>query len=194
MAPVQGAVYTITAEDGSVPPQELPTDRFGIAITTEYPVSMVGKTFIIKEKTAPAGYQVDPTEYKVKLTANGTLVHLKDTPIPALVTITAQKNLTGRRILDQEFSFKLYDANGNEVAEAKNDRDGLITFSGVELKGTGTYNYSIGEVDTKNGGVTFDLERKNVTIQVSRGGRWSLAGRCNHTASCLQQQLHCPIS
>ena len=166
LAPVPGAVYTITAEDGSVPPQELQTDSLGIALTTEYPVSMVGKTFIVKEKTAPTGYQVDPTEYKVKLTANGTLVHLKDTPVPAQVTITAQKNLTGRRIVDQEFTFKLYDANGNEVAEAKNDLNGQITFSGVELKGTGTYNYSIGEVDTQNGGVTFDLERKNVTIEV----------------------------
>ena len=169
LAPVPGAVYTITAEDGSVPPQELQTDSLGIALTTEYPVSMVGKTFIVKEKTAPTGYQVDPTEYKVKLTANGTLVHLKDTPVPAQVTITAQKNLTGRRIVDQEFTFKLYDANGNEVAEAKNDLNGQITFSGVELKGTGTYNYSIGEVDTQNGGVTFDLERKNVTIEVRRG-------------------------
>ena len=119
LAPVQGAVYTVTAEDGSVPSQEITTNDKGAALTTEYDASMVGKTFIVKEKTAPTGYQVDPKEYKVTLGEKRTLLNLKDTPVPALVNITAQKNLTGRRIVDQEFTFKLYDANGNAVAEAK---------------------------------------------------------------------------
>ena len=169
MAPLQGAVFTVTAADGSVAPQEITTDSNGAALTLAYNPSMVGKTFIIKEKTAPTGYQLDPTEYRVVLGSGGSVLNLKNTPVHALVNVTARKELSGRTLQDQEFTFKLYDANGNEVGEAKNDATGAIVFSGVKLSGTGTYQYSIGEVDTQNGGVTFDLERKYVTIEVIRG-------------------------
>lgn len=168
-SPVQGAVYTVTAEDGSQ--QEVTTDAKGIAITTAYDQSMAGKTFTIKEKTAPQGYKLDPKEYKVQLGAKGSTLNLKDEPIPVTIDIVAKKTLTGRALADQEFTFNLFDSENNLVGTAKNTQDGTITFSGVEFKSAGTYNYSISEVQSRMPGVTFDTTKYPVTVNVvSEGG------------------------
>lgn len=94
LAPVAGAVYTVTAPDGST--QDITTNENGLALTTEYDPSLVGQTFKIKEKTAPTGYKLDPTEYTVKLGATGSTVNIQDDPEPGLVDIIATKKLTGQ--------------------------------------------------------------------------------------------------
>ena len=164
-SPVNGAVYTITAEDGST--QEVTTDAKGVAITAEYAQSFAGKTFTIKEKTAPQGYKLDPKEYKVVLGAAGSTVNLKDEPVPATLDIVAKKNLTGRALENEEFTFNLYDSEDNLVGTAKNTQDGTITFTGVEFKSAGTYNYSISEVKGSAKGVTYDTEKKPVVVKVT---------------------------
>ncbi|MGT2712562.1 Spy0128 family protein [Streptococcus oriscaviae] len=172
LLPVAGAVYTVTAVDGSVPVQEVTTNDKGLAVTRQYAETMLGKQFIIKEKTPPTGYYLDTTEYTVTLGVNNSAIAVKDKPIPATVTITAEKQLTGRSLVDSEFAFKLYNSKGMEVAEARNDINGLITFANVEVteKAVGSYNYTIREVDTQLTGVTYDTTPKTVTVQVTRSG------------------------
>lgn len=172
LLPVAGAVYTVTAVDGSVPVQEITTNDKGLAMTRQYAETMLGKQFVIKEKTPPAGYYLDTTEYTVTLGVNNSAIAVKDKPIPATVTITAEKKLTGRSLADGEFVFKLYNSKGEEVAEARNDGRGLITFANVEVteKTVGSYNYTIREVDTQLTGVTYDTTPKTVTVQVTRSG------------------------
>ena len=58
LVPVAGAVYTVKSEDGTIS-TELTTNEKGEAISDEFDQKYVGKTFIIKEKTAPAGYTLD---------------------------------------------------------------------------------------------------------------------------------------
>ncbi|MGT2667424.1 Spy0128 family protein [Streptococcus rifensis] len=167
-APVGGAVYTITQKDDTSNTQEVTTNQNGIAISSEFEKDQAGKVFIIKEKTAPEGYQLDEKEYEVTLGAAGTLVNLQDVSIPAKVTIEATKALTGRDLLAEEFTFNLLNQAGKVVATAKNTADGKVVFADVEFAGAGVYNYTIKEdVSNPLPGITYDDEAKAVTITVT---------------------------
>lgn len=85
LSPVSGAVYTVTAVDDPTETTEATTNEKGIALTKTYDQKWEGKLFKIKEKTAPAGYTLDEKEYTLKLGAAGSVINLKDNPIPAKV-------------------------------------------------------------------------------------------------------------
>ena len=134
------------------------------------------ETFKIKEKTAPAGYTLDEKEYTLKLGAAGSVINLKDNPIPAMVNITAKKVVSGREgglPKADEFTFNLYSVGNlnTPIATAKTKADGTITFENIEVKGTGVYNYVIKE-DTTNAvaGVTFDEAAKEITVKAEFQG------------------------
>ena len=175
LVPVTGAVYTVKSEDGTIS-TELTTNEKGVAISDEFDQKYVGKTFIIKEKTAPAGYTLDEKEYKVTLGAEGSKINLQDEPIAADFSITAKKVIAGNRpvaLKDGEFKFDLYNANNltTPIASTTNKADGSITFEGLKAKGPGTYNYVIKEnTETKVPGITFDENSYEVTVVVKAEG------------------------
>ena len=176
LAPVSGAVYTVTAVDDPTETTEVTTNEKGFALTKTYDQKWEGKTFKIKEKTAPAGYKLDEQEYTLKLGAAGSTINLKDKPIPVLVNITAKKVVSGREgelPKADEFTFNLYSANNltTPIATAKTKADGSITFENIKVKGAGVYNYVIKE-DTTNAvpGVTFDETAKEVTVKAEFQG------------------------
>ena len=175
LVPVAGAVYTVRSEDGTIS-TELTTNEKGVAISDEFDQKYVGKTFIIKEKTAPAGYTLDEKEYKVTLGAEGSKINLQDEPIAADFSITAKKVIAGNRpvaLKDGEFKFDLYNANNltTPIASTTNKADGSITFEGLKAKGPGTYNYVIKEnTETKVPGITFDENSYEVTVVVKAEG------------------------
>jgi len=175
LVPVAGAVYTVKSEDGTIS-TELTTNEKGEAISDEFDQKYVGKTFIIKEKTAPAGYTLDEKEYKVTLGAEGSKINLQDEPIAADFSITAKKVIAGNRpvaLKDGEFKFDLYNANNltTPIASTTNKADGSITFEGLKAKGPGTYNYVIKEnTETKVPGITFDENSYEVTVDVKAEG------------------------
>ena len=175
LVPVAGAVYTVKSEDGTIS-TELTTNEKGEAISDEFDQKYVGKTFIIKEKTAPAGYTLDEKEYKVTLGAEGSKINLQDEPIAADFSITAKKVIAGNRpvaLKDGEFKFDLYNANNltTPIASTTNKADGSITFEGLKAKGPGTYNYVIKEnTETKVPGITFDENSYEVTVVVKAEG------------------------
>ncbi|EGV02112.1 gram positive anchor [Streptococcus oralis SK313] len=176
LAPVPGAVYTVTATDDASETTEVTTNEKGVALTKTYDQKWEGKTFKIKEKTAPAGYKLDEKEYTVKLGAAGSTINLKDEPVPAVFNVTAKKVVEGRTDKlpkADEFTFNLYTAENlkTPVATAKSKADGTITFENIELKGAGTYRYIIKE-DTSNAidGITFDEEGKEVTVTAAFQG------------------------
>ena len=170
LAPVSGAVYTVTAIDDASETTEVTTNEKGVALTKTYDQKWEGKTFKIKEKTAPAGYKLDEKEYTVKLGAAGSTIHLKDEPVPAVFNVTAKKVVEGRTDKlpkADEFTFNLYTAENlkDPVATAKSKADGTITFENLQVKGAGTYHYIIQEdTSTAVAGVTFDTEAKEVTV------------------------------
>ena len=170
LAPVSGAVYTVTAADDASETTEVTTNEKGVALTKTYDQKWEGKTFKIKEKTAPAGYKLDEKEYTVKLGAAGSTIHLKDEPVPAVFNVTAKKVVEGRTDKlpkADEFTFNLFSAENlkDPVATAKSKADGTITFENLQVKGAGTYHYIIKEdTSTAVAGVTFDTEAKEVTV------------------------------
>ena len=170
LAPVSGAVYTVTAADDASETTEVTTNGKGVALTKTYDQKWEGKTFKIKEKTAPAGYKLDEKEYTVKLGAVGSTIHLKDEPVPAVFNVTAKKVVEGRADKlpkADEFTFNLFTAENlkDPVATAKSKADGTITFENLQVKGAGTYHYIIKEdTSTAVAGVTFDTEAKEVTV------------------------------
>ena len=170
LAPVSGAVYTVTAADDASETTEVTTNEKGVALTKTYDQKWEGKTFKIKEKTAPAGYKLDEKEYTVKLGAAGSTIHLKDEPIPAVFNVTAKKVVEGRTDKlpkADEFTFNLFTAENlkDPIATAKSKADGTITFENLQVKGAGTYHYIIKEdTSTAVSGVTFDTEAKEVTV------------------------------
>ena len=170
LAPVSGAVYTVTAADDASETTEVTTNEKGVALTKTYDQKWEGKTFKIKEKTAPSGYKLDEKEYTVKLGAAGSTIHLKDEPVPAVFNVTAKKVVEGRADKlpkADEFTFNLFTAENlkEPVATAKSKADGTITFENLQVKGAGTYHYIIKEdTSTAVAGVTFDTEAKEVTV------------------------------
>ncbi|ORO38554.1 cell surface protein [Streptococcus oralis subsp. tigurinus] len=176
LAPVPGAVYTVTATDDVSETTEVTTNEKGVALTKTYDQKWEGKTFKIKEKTAPAGYKLDEKEYTVKLGAAGSTINLKDEPVPAVFNVTAKKVVEGRTDKlpkADEFTFNLYTAENlkTPVATAKSKADGTITFENIELKGEGTYRYIIKEDTSKAiDGITFDEEGKEVTVTAAFQG------------------------
>ncbi|MCY7101184.1 LPXTG cell wall anchor domain-containing protein [Streptococcus oralis] len=176
LTPVPGAVYTVTAADDASETTEVTTNEKGVALTKTYDQKWEGKTFKIKEKTAPAGYKLDEKEYTVKLGAAGSTINLKDEPVPAVFNVTAKKVVEGRTDKlpkADEFTFNLYTAENlkTPVATAKSKADGTITFENIELKGEGTYRYIIKEDTSKAiDGITFDEEGKEVTVTAAFQG------------------------
>ena len=176
LTPVQGAVYTVTAADDASETTEVTTNEKGVALTKTYDQKWEGKTFKIKEKTAPAGYKLDEKEYTVTLGAAGSAINLKDEPIPADFTITAKKVVEGRADKlpkADEFTFNLFTKDNlkDPVATAKSKADGTITFENLQVKGAGTYNYIIKEDTSKAiDGITFDEEGKEVTVTAAFQG------------------------
>ncbi len=88
------------------------------------------------------------------------------TATPASLTLTAEKELTGRTLKDKEFLFRVM--NGDViVAEARNDAKGKIGFN-LTFDKVGTYEYKIVEVipSDKALGVTYSEAVKTITVEV----------------------------
>ena len=104
---------------------------------------------------------------------------------PTSAALEAAKALEGRAVQKGEFSFKLFDADGNVVDEATNDENGVISFESLTFEKAGTYTYTVSEVvpeedqdpDTdgvQNGGITYDQTVYTVEIVVKDNGKGSL--------------------
>lgn len=82
------------------------------------------------------------------------------------VTLGASKVLKGNDLVKGQFTFRLKDANGNVVAEAKNNENGQIIFETLEYDKAGTYKYTISEVNDKQENITYDEKVYEVTVNV----------------------------
>ena len=82
-------------------------------------------------------------------------------------TVKIRKTLTGRKLKNKEFTFVLKDKDGKNVAEAKNNADGKVTFKSLTFDEVGTYNYTVKEVKGNAKHVTYDANAYNVTATVT---------------------------
>lgn len=89
------------------------------------------------------------------------------TPDPVEITLQATKQLNGRDLQAEEFSFYVKDDQGKTLATAKNAADGSITFTGIRFTEPGTYLLTVGEDKGNAESVTYDETVYHVTVTVT---------------------------
>ncbi len=87
--------------------------------------------------------------------------------LPVEITLEGTKELTGRDLEAEEFTFEVRDEDGNVVATAKNDAEGKIVFPVIELEEAGIYLLTVTEVKGSEKGMTYDATRYAVSVQVT---------------------------
>ncbi len=80
------------------------------------------------------------------------------------VTLSGKKTLNGREMVDGEFAFNL---KGEGVDETVTNSNGGFDFTKLTYTEAGRYVYTVSEVDTKLGGVTYDETVYTVTVTVT---------------------------
>ncbi|MGI6055518.1 MAG: Spy0128 family protein [Bilifractor sp.] len=140
-----------------------------------------------------AGYTYDTRTYTVKVsvtddksghlhakisgdTTTGTDLNFTNTykAKETSVTFSGTKTLTGKDLVDGEFSFDLKDSKGNVLQTVQNGKDRKISFKPISYTAAGQYTYTISEEVTQESGVTADGTVYNVTVDVTDDGSGQL--------------------
>ena len=164
-------------KDGKVLFDAITYDKAG---TYEYTISEAIPT----EKETGVTY--DDTKYKVTVTVEekagkleatvvyenikaGEVPMFKNTykPLPGTIQLEAKKELSGRTLKAEEFSFTLKGDGGVDQTK-KNAADGKILFDQIDYDQAGTYEYTISEMipADKETGLTYDEVVYKVTVTV----------------------------
>lgn len=80
------------------------------------------------------------------------------------LALTAAKVLEGADLKAGQFTFKL--SGGGVELTATNDANGQVTFSELSFTQTGTYTFTVSEVNDGQQGVTYDEAERKVTVTV----------------------------
>lgn len=130
--------------------------------------------------------QGNPLGENASITFNNTY-----TAQPTSVSLGTGKLIEGRALAAGEFTFKLTDADGNEVSTATNEENGAVTFDTITYDTPGDYTYTITEVapqDTdpftdgiQNNGVTYDESIYNATVKVTDNGMGNLTAQISYS-------------
>jgi len=83
------------------------------------------------------------------------------------VTFEVSKQLNGRDLKAEQFSFQLLDPNGTVIETVKNDQEGKIKFKTVKFSTVGDYKYQIKEVNDKKPGYSYDEKTINAEVTVT---------------------------
>ncbi|MBX8938568.1 Spy0128 family protein, partial [Enterococcus gilvus] len=128
--------------------------------------------YVVVESKAPDGYVKDDTEYEFEIDKDHveytfTLENKRESnSLDTKIDLAAQKELSGRPLEKEEFSFNL---KGDGVDQTvKNDEDGKIVFDEIYYLAEGTHEYTISEVipSEKETGITYDETKYKVTVTV----------------------------
>ena len=92
---------------------------------------------------------------------------IKDEKV-ATTDIVFHKALHGRDLKAGEFTFNLRDDKGQIIAQASNDKDGKIAFTGLTYDKAGDYHYVVTEVKGNDEDVIYDDMVADVTVKVTQ--------------------------
>ena len=126
-------------------------------------------SYTYKEFKAPDGYVLDNTAYSAVLNKNGQVLKVtrENAPVKGGIEILKVDADTKQPLAG--VVYRLFDANGNKIADGTTDANGRVTFSGLRL---GKYFYQ--EISTVDGYVLdktrydFSLTAANLNIKVTR--------------------------
>ena len=131
--------------------------------------------YIIKEIQAPEGYGlaedtiVEASEFTTPTKpVSKTIVNKKEKPAKTQATIELDKILTGRDLVDGEFSFELYE--GTNKLQTVTNKSGKVSFDAISYTAEGEHTYTVKEVKGNVPGITYDTAEKQVTVQVTKDG------------------------
>ena len=140
-------------------------------------------TYTVKEvkgDNATVTYDASEKQVTVKVTRDGDALKAEVvypesktftnafTPKAANATIELTKELTGRDLVDGEFSFELYE--GANKLQTVTNKAGKVTFESISYTAEGEHTYTVKEVKGDNATVTYDASEKQVTVKVTRDG------------------------
>ena len=138
---------------------------------------LLNTAYQLVETKAPEGYELDATPIEVKAEDFGTTkTALKKVtnkkivkePTPTSAVIELNKALTGRDLVDGEFSFELYE--GTNKLQTVTNKAGKVTFESVSYTAEGEHTYTVKEVKGTTPGITYDTAEKQVTVKVTKDG------------------------
>ena len=138
---------------------------------------LLNTAYQLVETKAPEGYELDATPIEVKAEDFGTTkTALKKVtnkkivkePTPTSAVIELNKALTGRDLVDGEFSFELYE--GTNKLQTVTNKSGKVTFESISYTAEGEHTYTVKEVKGNNATITYDASEKQVTVKVTRDG------------------------
>ena len=81
--------------------------------------------------------------------------------------VSAKVDVSGKDLGEGDFTVIVVDKDGNVVGEAKNNADGTVDLSGIELPGPGTYTFTVKQQTSDAAGVVTDSKEYTVTIVVT---------------------------
>ena len=148
----------------------------------------------LEEVKIPKGYsltRIDGNGVKLQAGKVVNLVAKNDYKDKGRVEIAMQKNLTGRKTKPFEFQYELLEDN-KVVATAVNDESNKITFYvnySNEQVGT-THNYTVREINTKQGGVIFDQREYPVSVDVSDDGQGNIVTKVTGDKKAFNNVYH----
>ena len=140
-------------------------------------------TYTVKEvkgDNATIAYDTAEKQVTVKVTRDGNALKAEVvypenktftnafTPNATTATIELSKELTGRELVDGEFSFELYE--GTNKLQTVTNKSGKVTFDAISYTAEGEHTYTVKEVKGNVPGITYDTADKQVTVQVTKDG------------------------
>ena len=138
---------------------------------------LLNTAYQLVETKAPEGYELDATPIDVKAEDFGTTKSALKTvtnkkivkePTPTSAVIELDKALTGRDLVDGEFSFELYE--GTNKLQTVTNKSGKVSFESISYTAEGEHTYTVKEVKGDNATITYDASEKQVTVKVTRVG------------------------
>lgn len=118
---------------------------------------------------------------EVKVTSGKSEFKNTYTAEPANSSVTDKievtKVLTGRALVEDEFSFELREIKGEDsklIETVKNDENGNVTFSAIEYTEVGQHTYTLREVKGDAGGVKYDETVHTIVTTIADNGKGQL--------------------
>jgi len=122
-------------------------------------------TYLVKEEGEAGGEAtVNGNRYAVTM-AESTITNTFVPPGAIELTLNVEKQLTGAKLKDKQFAFKL---EGEGMAETiRNDAEGKGAFAALIFDQPGEYKYTITEIDEKLDKIIYDGAKYDVTVTVT---------------------------
>ena len=85
---------------------------------------------------------------------------------PTSISFEALKQMVGRLLKNQEFTFVLKDQDGHIIQEQQNDENGRIIFDAISYDQAGQYVYTVEEVKGSDATITYDGNIYTIVVDV----------------------------